>query len=182
MKLKHIILMLLVSLIFVNCKIDKNNSEIEKQKQNEAVQQNLFKVSINAIVSKTDDFCLLYSEDGSINFKDGVWQQVLGSSNEQTINFYLPEGVFPSLLRLDLGKKTEQDTIVLKSMTFSYQGKVRELVGPQIGVFFRPDVNKCTFDASTGIVKAIEKDGVKQSPSLYPHESIQSVELVKLAK
>jgi hypothetical protein len=182
MKFRNIILLTVLSLVFVNCKNDKNNSETEKQKQDVEIQQNLFKVSLNAIVNKTDDFCLLYTEDGSLNFEEGVWQQVIGSTNEQTINFSLPDGVFPSLLRLDLGKKSDQNDIVLKSLTFSYQGKVRELVGPQIGVFFRPDVTKCTYDASTGIIKAIVKDGVKQSPSLYPHESIQAVELIKLAK
>lgn len=178
MKLKYIILVLLVSLSSVNCKNDKADTE----KQQAETPKNVFKVAVKILVKKTSNFCLLYTEDGSINFKEGVWQEVKGSPNEQTVEFNLPEDVFPSQFRLDLGQNPEQEDIVLKTVIFDYLGNTRVLEGPQIGVFFRPDTSKCTYDASTGVIKSILKDGVKQFPSLYPHESIQAAELPKLAK
>ena len=177
MKLKYVILMLLVSLSFVNCKNDKADTGSEKAE----APKNVFKVAVKILVKKTANFCLLYTDDGSINFKEGVWQEVKGSPNEQTVEFILPEDIFPSQFRLDLGQNPEQEDIILKTITFDYLGNTRVLEGPQIGVFFRPDDSKCTYDSSTGLIQAIVKDGVKQFPSLYPHESIQAAELPKLA-
>ncbi|MFY0483715.1 hypothetical protein ACI6PS_14040 [Flavobacterium sp. PLA-1-15] len=177
MKLRHIFLALFISLSFVGCKNDKEATE----KQIEA-PKNAFKVAIKIVVKQTANFCLLYTEDGSIDFKDGVWKEVIGSPNEQTVEFVLPEDVFPTQFRLDLGQNPAQEDIVLKTLTFDYLGNTRVLEGPQIGVFFRPDTSKCTYDASTGIIQSIKIDGVKQFPSLYPHETIQAAELPKLAK
>lgn len=182
MKLKSILLLFFVSLTFVNCKNDGKQSETDNQTQEVETNKNVFKVAINVLVKKNDNFCLLYTEDGTINFKEGVWQEVKGSDNEQIVEFSLPDDVFPSQLRLDLGQNLDQEDIVIKTVTFSYLDNSRVLEGPQIGVFFRPDDSKCTFDASTGIIKAIVKDGVKQFPSLYPHETIQAAELPKLAE
>ncbi|MFY7743626.1 MAG: hypothetical protein ACOVQR_13325 [Flavobacterium sp.] len=180
MKLKSILLLFFVSLTFVNCKNDGKQSETDNQTQEVETNKNVFKVAINVLVKKNDNFCLLYTEDGTINFKEGVWQEVKGSDNEQIVEFSLPDDVFPSQLRLDLGQNLDQEDIVIKTVTFSYLDNSRVLEGPQIGVFFRPDDSKCTFDYSTGLVKALIVQGVKQAPSLYPHETVQSVELPKL--
>ena len=47
--------------------------------------------------------------------------------------------------------------------------------------FFRPDDSKCTFDASSGLIKALVKNGEKQCPSLYPQETLLKPEIEKLA-
>lgn len=182
MKFKKIFLVLISALITLSCKNENQNHQNENQNDSNKVPTNTFKVIVNVIVKKNDDFCLLYTQDGSLNFTDGVWKEIKGLDNEQSVEFSLPEDVFPTQLRLDLGRNVDQDDILIKSVKFDYIGNVRELVGPQIGVFFRADASKCTYDSSTGIVKALIKDNVKQSPSLYPHESIQAVELPKLIK
>lgn len=180
MKFKSILLLLMMSLAFVNCKNESTPTEAEK---NEAeAPKNVFKVAVDVLVKKDDNFCLLYTEDGSLDFKEGVWQVVKGADAEQKVEFLLPVDVFPSQLRLDLGQKPDQEDIVIKKITFEYLGKTRVLVGQEIAAFFTPDTSKCTFDATTGIVKAVTKDGVKQSPSLYPNQSIQAAEIPTLAK
>lgn len=179
MKLNKFVLLLVVALSVISC---KNETTTETKKEEAVMPTNSFKVTVNVVVKKDDDFCLLYTQDGTINFKDGVWKGVKGSNNEQAVEFFLPEDVYPTQLRLDLGRNKEQEDIEIKSVKFDYLGNLLELVGPQVGVFFRADGSKCTYDYERGIVKAIMKGNERQSPSLYPHELVQAQELPKLMK
>ena len=181
MKIKNLFLLLFLTITAVGCKNETKTTDniIPSQEENTASSQ-LFKVTLNTITKKNDDFCLLYTEDSSIDFKEGVWKEVKGSLDEQSIEFMFPTKIQPTQLRLDLGKNAEQEDIIIKSIKFEYNGNVREIKGFEMGVFFRADDSKCTFDPLTGVVKAIAKDGVRQTPSLYPHESVQAAELPKL--
>ena len=100
----------------------------------------------------------------------------------QHISFSLKKDAVPTQLRLDFGMKKDQEDIVLKSIVLEYNGKKREIIGAEIGTYFRADENKCTFDPATGIIKALVKDGVRQNPSLYPQEKVLNQEINKLAK
>ena len=178
---KKSILLLVCTVILFSCKNDK--TENNKEEVNKKVAQNIFKVSINVIAKKNDDFCLLYTEDGTINFTQGsVWLNLKGSENEQQVLFYLPKDAYPTQLRIDFGMNKEQKDITLKSIIFEYNGKKKEIRGNDLGLLFRPDETKCTFDVATGVLKALVKDGQKQSPSFYPQETNLGPELVKLAK
>lgn len=178
MKLK--ILLVALVLVVVSCKDEPKTENEQVDNQEVKVAEKTFKLTLNTVVSKNDDFCLLYTEDGSLNFEKGIWKEVKASENEQSIVFILPEEVQPSQLRLDLGKNPEQQDIVIKSIKFEYGSNSREIKGFEMGVFFRADDTKCTFDATTGVVKALNVDGVRQIPSLYPHESVHAAELPKL--
>lgn len=179
MKSKFLLLFLLLTVIA--CKDKASTQENEEQNTTE-VTDNSFKVQLNIIVKKNNDFCLLYTENESLNFNDGVWKGVKGMENEQTVEFSLPKDVFPSQLRFDLGKSPDQDDMVIKSIKFQYAGNEREIKGAELGIFFRPDPSKCTFDSSTGVIKGLVKNGKKEIPSLYPNEAILAAELPKLAK
>jgi hypothetical protein len=178
MKFKNLFLLLFLTLTVISCKDEAKNEEKEMQNQEAAVPANAFKVTVNLVAKSDDNFCLLYTEDGSINFKDGVWKEIKGSYDEQTLEFSLPENVFPTQLRMDLGKN--QDEILLKSVKFDFKGKTRDLKGPELGVFFRADASKCTYDVTMGIIKPLVKDGKKEAISLYPNETILAAELPKL--
>jgi hypothetical protein len=183
MKFKNLFLLLFLTITAISCKEEGKDKEGSAQGQEEiAPASNAFKVTLNMVTKKNDDFCLLYTEDGSLNFEKGVWKVIKGSESDQLVEFYLPNDEFPTQLRLDLGRNPEQDDILIKSIKFEYLGNTRELKGAEIGVFFRADANKCTFDPVTGLVKALVKDGKKETPSLYPHESVFAAELPKLAK
>lgn len=174
------ILFFLLAIVALSCKDDKKeNIDNVGTPPAEEVSKG-FVVTLNVILKKDDDFSLFYSEDGSLNFNDPIWVGVKGRDGEQAVAFNLPEDVFPTELRLDLGLKKDQEDVVLKSVTFSYKGKQRVIIGAELGFFFRADDSKCTFDPVTGVIKGIEKNGVK-APSLYPHEVNLKAELEKLA-
>lgn len=167
--------------IFFSCKNETPIDELEVVKP-EAVNvgTNIFKVTLNVIVKKDDDFALFYTTDGTTDFKIApIWQAIKGNSDVQQIKYNLPQDIFPTQLRLDFGLKQNQEDIELKSVVLEYKDKKREISGAELAVFFRADNNKCSFDGT--MIKAIVKAGVKESPSLYPQEAILGPELKKLA-
>ncbi|WP_396156325.1 hypothetical protein [Flavobacterium sp.] len=179
MKFKNLFLLLFLTIAAISCKDEAKKDE--NGLQNEVAVEtsaNTFKVTLDLVAKSNDDFCLLYTQDGSLDFKDGIWKEVKGSINDQTIEFSLPENVFPTQLRMDFGKN--QDEILLKTVKFDYNGKTREIKGFETGVFFRADASKCSYDATMGIIKALVKDGKKEAISLYPNEAVMKAELPKL--
>ena len=179
MRIKNLFIIGLLTVALIGCKEaskkDENNSKNQEQIVSSA---NTFKVVLNFVAKKNDDFCLLYTIDGSLNFNDGIWKEVKGDFNEQSLEFSLPENKFPTQLRIDFGKN--QDEILLKTVKFEYNGKSREIKGFETGVFFRADASKCSYNPTMGIITPLIKDGKKESISLYPNEEVLKVELPKL--
>jgi hypothetical protein len=182
MKTKFIAVLVLLTTLMSGCKNEKSIDDLETVKPE--VIDNSFKVTLGVIVKENDDFSLYYTEDGSIDFTkiDPIWMSVKGSEALQKVSYSLPEGVFPTQLRLDFGINKEQEDIILKSVILEYKGNKREFIGVNLLDFFRADENKCTFDPKTGVIKALIKDGVRQNPSLYPHEANLKPEIEKLVK
>ena len=107
MKFKILFLVLFSAFATISCK----NETSDKNQQSQEVQAvpDAFRVTLDVVAKKNDDFCLLYTEDGSINFKDGVWQAVKGSESSQKVVFTLPQDVKPTQLRIDFGMNKEQE-------------------------------------------------------------------------
>ena len=181
--MKNNFLTLLLSCFFTIVFSCKNETPIDDLQvvtpEAAKVNLNFFKVTLNVIVKKDDDFALFYTTDGTTDFKTApIWQAVKGISDIQEIKYNLPQNILPTQLRLDFGLKQDQEDIVLKSVVLEYKDKKKEIAGAELAVFFRADQNKCSFDGST--IKAVVKDGKKESPSLYPQESNLGPELKKL--
>jgi hypothetical protein len=181
MKYNNLLILFFCSFLLIGC---KDNTAENSEATNQSESSNApFKVTLSFTAKTNDDFCLLYTEDGTINFGEkGIWKAIEGSDKEQSVVFEFPADIFPTELRLDLGIKPEQTDILIKSVTLEYKDKKRDIVGAELGVFFRADENTCKFDPTTGIVKANMKAGVRQNPSLYPQEVIMKQEIEKLAK
>ena len=181
MKTNFFFFVLFISIFFSSCKDDKATNALDAV--NDVKNEDSFKVTLELIAKKDGDFRLYYTEDGTINFKDNpVFKDVKGSEIVQQVVYNLPGGIYPTEFRLDFGFEKNQEEVILKSVTFEYKGKKRSLVGADMVGFFREDGSKCTFDAKTGSIKAIVKDGISQSLSLYPHEENLMKELTALAK
>jgi hypothetical protein len=170
MRINTIFLILFSSVLFISCKNENSNDSTDTVKP-ETTFDNSFKVNLSVNLKKDDAFSLYYSEDGTLNFKaEPIWLEVKGSESTQDVTFSLPKDTYPSQIRLDFGMNKEQEDILLKAVTFEYKGIKKQIAGSDIGNYFIPDQSKCSFDASTGLIKPVVKDGVKQYPSLYPQE------------
>jgi hypothetical protein len=171
---------ILMTSIFIGCKNEKSADQLEVLTPE--VVDNTFKVTVDVIVKKDDDFCFFYTDGSGPDFKEPIWMGVKGNETSQKVVYLIPNENFPSEIRLDFGMKKDQEDVVLKSVLLEYKGKKREIIGAELGTYFRADDTKCTFDPTTGIIKAVVKSGVRQSPSLYPQDNILKAEIEKFAK
>lgn len=182
MKTKFIAVLVLLTAFISGCKDEKSVDNLDVVKSE--VIDNSFKVTLDVIVKENDDFSLFYTEDGSTDFTKikPIWMSVKGSETSQKVIYSLPEDVIPTQLRLDFGINKIQKDVVLNSVTMEFKGKSKTIGCPELVSFFRADENKCTFDHVTGLIKAKNIDGVRQFPSLYPHEKALGAELEKLLR
>ena len=172
--------LVLISIIAIGCKKEKSVDELDIVKPE--VFDNLFKVTLDVVVKKDDDFSLYFKDGSSPDFKEPIWTGVKGSETAQKVIFTIPDEIFPDELRLDFGMKKDQEDVILKSVLLEYNGEKRTIAGAEMGTYFRADESKCTFDPVTGTIKAVVKDGVRQHPSLYTQENTLKAEISKLGK
>jgi hypothetical protein len=163
---KRVAILLLTMVVFLSCKNDTAKEEI---KPADTGIEN-FRVTLKIVSTKQDNICLFYTQDGTINFKDEVvWQSVKGNNNEQDVVFDLPKDVYPTQLRIDFGIKSESEEVVLKSIKIEHKTNSKIISGNELGLVFRPDDSKCSFDVATGLLKS---NDANSHPSLYPQEVI----------
>lgn len=171
----------IVLMTLINCK--NNNSDLSTENKKEQDLSNRLKITVSLIAKTDDNFCMLYTDNGTINFGDkAVWTSLKGSDTPQNLVFLFPKDEFPTLFRLDLGHSNEQKDILMKEVKFEFQKNIRVLKGIEIGAFFRGDSSNCDYDYKTGIVKPKMLNGKRLSPTLYPHENIQLAEIPKIYK
>jgi hypothetical protein len=177
--MKPALLFLAATLLLCGCGKDPNTG---KQYTTLTDKTEVFKVKIGLKIMSDDQLSLYYTTNGSTDFsqKPPIWMTVKGSDDQQEVTFALPPKVRPSQLRIDLGRNPNQKEIYLGKVTLSYRGKGVEFPGTLVFSYFRPDFTKTRYDATTGIVTGIVKNGVRQSPSLYPKEGPLENELEKL--
>lgn len=181
MKTNFITILLLVTTLF-SCKNESNNEKSEVENNQTEVSKN-FKVTLNVVVKKDDNFQVYYTEKTSSDFneKESVWVEVKGSENPQDVVFYIPENVLPSMFRLDLGVNDKQEDIKLNSVNVEYLGKSFKSDIPLLANYFRA-LDSTQVDVKKGLIKATFKDGKRVEPAIYPHEEILKMELEKLFK
>lgn len=182
MKTKNLVIVTLFTLVLWGCKNDKSVDDLNVVKS-EAVD-NSFKVTLDVVAKKSDDFALLYTLDGSINFFTipAVWQPVVGSDSPQEISFVVPNNDVPTQLRFDFGMKQDQENIILRSVTLLYKGKTFKVSGSEVFKYFRADENQCKVNTATGEITANVKDGKRLTPSLYPIETELGKQIALLVK
>lgn len=154
MKTKNVLLILFTLIIFVGCKNDKNQESdkvlvIEKPKD-------IFKVKFDLIIKK-DDSLQLYFKDETMSdwdFSKCVTSVVKGSDEVQQINFSLPEEVFPTELRFDLGLNKNQSEVEIKNFKIEYLDKSFEAKDTLFFQYFYPN-DQIEYNRSKAIAKPI---------------------------
>ena len=182
MKTKNILLALIFSALFVSCKNDKNENS-QKENQEQTIVDKVFKVTLDVVVKKDDNFQIYYTDKSSSDFneKESIWTEIKGSESPQKVVFELPKDYVPTLFRLDFGVNDKQEDIKINSVQIDYFGKKFFSQGEGLANYFRPETST-KIDFKTGIIKAILKNGKRLEPALYPHEKPLGDEITKLVK
>ncbi len=168
MKTKVLITLFATAFTFFSC---KKNNETEVKSD---VKQS-FNVELEASCSKTDDFALYFSEDGTVNFKDvnAVWAGIKGGNKFEKINFELKDDRIPTHIRMDFGLKKEQDSVVIKNIKINYYNNNFEISGANFFKYFIEDKQFSTkVDGAKGTLTIYQKDGVYKTPYYYPNQEL----------
>ena len=166
-------LVLLIALLSISCK-KENNSEPAAPEVVE-VRDDIFTAAFDLIVEKDDNMHLYYTTDGTINFTEeqSIWFPVKGSADVQEVFFSLPEGVVPSLLRVDLGygKNEAQSDVELKAFRMKFNGKVEEAKGTEIFKYFTPFEPYTEIVSQSSTILKRKNKNQESGPILYPLEA-----------
>lgn len=173
MKLKRIFLVALVAVVMFSC---KNEPKTE-------VRDNKFKVTLNLLIQKNDTLHLYYTEDNSINFREesSIWTSIPGKNEAQDLTFELPEDVFPTQFRIDLGVNTENEKVKLNGVKFNYHEKSFAVNDSAIYKYFRVNTDNSILDSKTHELSRKDPK-IASGASLFPLEIPLKTEIDKLAK
>jgi hypothetical protein len=165
MKNKFLVLLVAAMTTLVSCgdKKDEKKEEVVKN------VNEFFSVEVEALASKTDDFAMYFSEDGTSKFEDinAVWHGIKGGK-EEMIAFKLSEEKVPTHIRLDFGLKN-QDSVVIKNIKVDYFGNKIEIKGSDFFNYFIKDEQFVTkTDDAKGTMTILSKEGVYKTPYYYP--------------
>jgi len=172
-------LIYLTVFFLLSCKNEKDIESLEVVKAQ--IIENSFKITLNILLNETDDLSLYYTTDNSTNFKiDPIWKNVKGDDKPQDVIFLIENDKPPTLFRIDFGMNPKQKKIVFNYIVFEFNGKKIKFIGSDLGSIFRADESKCNFDSSSGLLTPLFNNGERQTPSLYPHETVMGPEIEKL--
>ena len=114
-----LIFLIIVSTIIVSCKNSKRTNSLI--------------MNIDAVIQNTDSINVYYTNSNKINFSDtqSFWTKVHGNKKNQNIQITFPDSIQPKQIRLDFGRNTKQQDIVLNKITFSYKNKIFSAKGKE---------------------------------------------------
>lgn len=174
MKSKISILLLLILGITVSCKNDKQAEGAAAEGATEAVNPN-FNVELTLFASKTEDLGMYFTEDGTVNFNndDVAWAGVDGQKQDAKVKFEIPEGRLPTHIRLDIGLKKQEDSIVLKDVKISYKEKNVAFKGSEFFNYFNRDEQfKTKVDSVNGTLVVYKNGPEFKTPFFYPNDAL----------
>lgn len=173
----------LVAFTLFSCKDKEANVEPAAEAPKEVSKE--FTVTLDVKVKKDDSFHVYYSEDGTDNFveENSVWAEFKATPDtNQQIAFKLPDGVFPTQLRIDFGANNQQEDIQLNGLTMGYAGKSFDIPVGQFLTYFTPNPENAKYDQVTGVITPLKKGQTPYfGPSFYPKPTIQQ-KIAELAK
>lgn len=119
-------------------------------KMNE-VSRERFKIEIEILIGKKDKLEIFFKEDEMEGYDEHhkVQKMVDGKSQVQKLEFFLPSGIFPSSIRLDLGENIKQEQVQLQHIKFTFNEELLEMSLDEIPFFFVPN-QYINYDRSSG--------------------------------
>ena len=168
MKKKLIFINLVLLTLFSSCKNKEEVTTVEE------VKANTFDVIIDLKIEKNDELILFYKDPSIAYFddKNTVYNGVKGNAESQLVTFSIPEGILPNDIRFDVSSNKEQTSVIINSITLSFEGRIFKIEQKDILKYFTPN-EFIKFDEETGEVSFI-KNGESfdpyflTKPTIYP--------------
>jgi hypothetical protein len=169
--MKKLILGLTVVLSFLSCGKEGKTDELPAEDvKAENVQKNQFVVLLDAIYEKNDTLkVFVYDENDNEVLNSVIKVAVIGSPNQQKVEFKLPEGYTPFNLGIGFScSNKEQDSFVLKGISIKNGDDL--VYKPEEYLKYYANNDQLVMDVPTGLHKLKhEKD--------YPAGFVGNIEL-----
>lgn len=169
--MKKLILGLAIVLSFLSCgKEGKMDEQSASENEAEIVQKNQFVVLLDAIYEKNDTLkVFIYDENDNEVLNSVIKVPVIGSPNQQTVEFKLPEGYAPFNLGIGFScSNKEQDSFVLKGISIKNGDDF--VYKPEEYLKYYANNDQLVMDVPTGIHKLKHEKN-------YPAGFVGNVEL-----
>ena len=157
--MRRLSLLLAILVSFTACKNEekKDNTPVNIEKE---TQTSIFELKINALIETDDVFEVFYTDYDNLKYsrKTKISKKVQGKPITQTITVKLPKEVFPTSLRIDVGKTKAQSDISLESVSMTYEDFKLTMNSVEFGSFFRPN-KYISYNKKDGLIKCAEIDG-----------------------
>lgn len=161
----------------------KKESKVDSTVDTKVLDKKIFKVTLDVTLKRNDTLHLYYTEDNTLNFNEenSIWTSVAGKEAVQEVNFELPEDVFPTLFRIDLGVNKENEKIIFNGFKFDYLGNIFKADETTVYNYFRVNTDNTNFDSITKELSR-KNPSIDAGPCLYPLEASLKTEIDKLYK
>jgi hypothetical protein len=139
MKIDKFLIAIALLFTIISCKNgEKSTTEAEATVETAKANPNVFKITLNAVITEDDSFQVYYKNDAESIFdeKNSIFVEFKGSNQPQDIVFNLPEDELPNYLRLDFGTNKQQKEITVNSFKIDYLGKTFEAKGKDFFNYF----------------------------------------------
>ncbi len=186
MKISSIFASLLLTVFLFSCKNETKEQKQEqetvaKEEKNE-LNEELFTITINAVVKKDDSFQVYYKNEEKDQFVEdkSLYNVFKGSDQAQDIRFALPKGEVPNYLRFDFGINKEQSEIVINSIKLDYLGQNFTINNKELGNFISFNSETLKFNPEKGSIEPfVSKDGVYDPMSFTAQTLYDKIQILK---
>lgn len=184
MKISNIFASLLLTVFLFSCK-----NETKEQKQETVVKEEkkelndeLFTITMNAVVKKDDSFQVYYKNEEKDQFVEdkSLYNVFKGSEQAQDIQFVLPKGEAPNYLRFDFGINKEQPEILINSIKLDYLGQNFTINNKELANFISFNIGTLKFNQEKGSIEPFTtKDGIYDPMSFTAQTLYDKIQILK---
>ncbi|MDQ7959310.1 MULTISPECIES: hypothetical protein [Flavobacterium] len=184
MKISSIFASLLLTVFLFSCKNEtkEQNQEAVVKEEKKELNEELFTITMNAVVKKDDTFQVFYKDEEKGQFLEdhSVHTTFKGSDVAQDIQFVLPKGIVPNYLRFDFGVNKEQSEIVINSVKLDYLGQNFTINNKELANFISFNSETLKFNQEKGSIEPfVSKDGTYDPMSFTAQTLYEKIQILK---
>ena len=147
----------------MGCKSDqekKGDVTTEEVVETPQKMEKSFVIKLNVQIPN-DDVLEVYFQDqdnDKYSWKNKVTKNITGSTNMQTVEFKLPNEIFPTSIRIDLGAGKESETIAFGGLEMSFEDFNMTVNQEELPGFFIPN-KYIQYNKETGEITCTKVEG-----------------------
>lgn len=151
---------LVLVLVIVACKNSKKEEINTIEEKPKVIEESVFKIKMEFINNNDDKFEIYYQDDNHNKYtrENRIAKGVKGNVNPQKVEFKLPEKVFPTSIRIDVGEGLSENEITFISLVMTYEDYKKTFSPLELMSFFNHN-QFIEYSKNTGLIKCKSVNG-----------------------